>query len=172
MKTLIISGSQSPDSRSFILCKEVQKRLKTKKDATVRFVDARKLNITPFYHKQKADMDKIAKSVKWADNIIFGMGVHCYTVNSSLKAILDYSCGDATGKFFGIVCAAGGDRSYLSTTHLTQICMNEWRMMQLPRVVYATGKAFDGNKVTSKDVLDRLDTFASEFYTIGKKLLR
>ncbi len=172
MKTLIISSSQRPDSRSVILCKEVQKRLKLKKNTQIRFVDARKYNVTPFYHKKKGDMDKIAKSVKWADNIIFGMGVHCYSVNSALKAILDYSCDEATGKFFGIVCAGGGDRSYLSTTHLTLICMNEWRMIQLPRIVYATRKAFEKNKVTSKDVLDRLDTFSHEFYTIGKKLLR
>ena len=85
---------------------------------------------------------------------------------SIVKLILTF-----IGKFFGIICAAGGERSYLSTQHLTQICMNEWRMIQLPRIIYATGKDFEENKVNNKDLLERLDVFSEEFNTIGKKLI-
>ena len=76
----------------------------------------------------------------------------------------------ATGKFFGVLCAAGGERSYLSTMHLTQICMNEWRMIQLPRIVYATKKDFKENRIISSDLLERINLFANEFHNIGKKL--
>ena len=49
--------------------------------------------------------------------------------------------------------------------------MNEWRMIQLPRIVYATKKDFDENNlVKSKDVLDRIKVFSNEFSEIGKKL--
>jgi hypothetical protein len=49
--------------------------------------------------------------------------------------------------------------------------MNEWRMMQLPRIVYATGKDFKEDLITSTEVLERIDLFSEEFHTIGNKLL-
>ena len=44
MKTLIISSSLSKNSKSFLLCKEVQNELLSKK-ASVTFVDARNILI-------------------------------------------------------------------------------------------------------------------------------
>ena len=99
------------------------------------------------------------------------MGVHCYSINDSLKIILDTIFQKATGKFYGILCAAGGEKSYLSTMHLTQICMNEWRMIQLPRIVYAIEKDFTEEKISSTDLLKRIELFSEEFHLIGNKLL-
>jgi NAD(P)H-dependent FMN reductase len=169
MKTLIISSSLSPESRSFILCKEVYDRLK-KKRVDVELVDSRKVELLP-HHKGPTDgMKKLIAKMTKADNVIFGMGVHNYSVNDSLKIILDSfpkpACND---KFFGIVCAAGGNNSYLSTMHLTQMCMNEWRMIQLPRIVYATGRDYQGDKV-NENILERIDQFCDDFVRVGKKL--
>ena len=55
MKTLIISSSLSKNSKSFILCKEVQNELLSKK-ASVTFVDARNMFINAYHHK---DTEKI-----------------------------------------------------------------------------------------------------------------
>ena len=170
MKTLIISSSLSETSKSYILCKEISKRLSSKK-IEIEFVDARNLNINP-YHKQITDcMKNLSIKVEETDNIIIGMGVHCYSINDALKIILDNCFDKAISKFFGIACAAGGEKSYLSTQHLTQICMNEWRMIQLPRIVYATGKDFQEDRLANKDVMKRLDIFTEEFYNIGSKLI-
>ena len=98
-------------------------------------------------------MIELSNKVDHADNVIIGMGVHCYSISDGLKIILDNCFGKATGKLFGIICAAGGEKSYLSTQHLTQICMNEWRMIQLPRIIYAIGKDFEGDKVNNKDLM-------------------
>ena len=54
--------------------------------------------------------------------------------------------------------------------HLTQICINEWRMIQLPRIVYATGKDFTKDDITSKEVIKRIQVFSDEFNTVGNKL--
>ena len=116
-------------------------------------------------------MNNLANKIEKADNIIIGMGVHCYSINDSLKILLDTCFSSAYGKFYGILCAAGGERSYLSTMHLTQICMNEWRMIQLPRIIYATKKDFQGGSIISKEIAERMDVFSEEFYSIGGKLL-
>ena len=170
MKTLILSSSLSENSRSLILCNSISKKL-SKKGADCTIVDARKITINPTHRKETTDMSILSKQIEEADNIIIGMGVHCYSISDSLKILLDTCFAKATGKFYAILCAAGGERSYLSTMHLTQICMNEWRMIQLPRIIYATKKDFKEEKISSNELLERIEYFTEEFYSIGKKLI-
>ncbi len=170
MKTLILSSSLSQNSRSYLLCKSAKEKL-ISKGADCTLFDARNIPLNPVHNKMSDEAITLAKHIKEADNIIIGMAVYNYSINDSLKVLLDTSFGEATGKFFGILCAAGGERSYLATMHLTQICMNQWRMIQLPRVIYATGKDFSENSISSSDLKERLNLFADEFYTIGNKLI-
>ena len=170
MKTLILSSSLSNNSRSFILCNEVFKCLSSK-GSKCTMIDARNVSLRPTHNKPTIQMEALSKQIEETDNIIIGMGVHCYSINDSLKILLDNTFKKAIGKFYGILCAAGGEKSYLSTMHLTQICMNEWRMIQLPRIVYATEKDFTNEKISSKDLLKRKKIFTNDFYTIGNKLL-
>lgn len=172
MKTMIISSSFSTHSHSYELCRATEAELDKRKDVETRFVDLRHFELLPCHKGQTEDMDRLAEWTAEADNFIFGMGVHCYTVNDGLKMFLDTCFKEVTGKFFGIVCAAGGEKSYLSTMHLTQICMNEWRMIQLPRVVYASSVDFHEHRIANAEVLRRVAVFADEFADIGQRLVR
>ena len=49
--------------------------------------------------------------------------------------------------------------------------MNEWRMIQLPRIVYATGKDFEGDNISNNDLKERIKKFGDEFVDIGSKLI-
>jgi FMN reductase len=169
MKTLIISSSLSLESRSYELCKKVSEKL-VLNGVDVELIDARELKLEPYHRGPTSDMQELAEKIKFADNVIFGMGVHCYSVNDGLKMILDSLSGISEGMLFGILCAGGGRNSYLSTMHLTQICMNEWRMMQLPRIVYVTKDDFENDQISGEDVLKRIDKFVEEFVKIGEKL--
>jgi NAD(P)H-dependent FMN reductase len=170
MRTLILSSSLAPRSRSRILCREVEQRLRNE-GVEVDFADLGELELAPVHRPVTKDMQALKARIHQAQNLVIGMGVHCYSISESLKMALD-TCGEGLeGKFFGILCAAGGHKSYLSTQHLTQICMNEWRMIQLPRVVYATGKDFVDLAVPPGELSERLDQFAQEFRHIGAKLL-
>ena len=170
MKTIIISSSLSKNSKSFILCNEVNKKLK---DLGFRseVIDARSISLNPYHLTQSKELDNLSNKISKADNLIIAMGVHNFSINDSLKIILDTCFKNVEGKFFGILCAAGGEKSYLSTMHLTQICMNEWRMIQLPRIIYATKRDFKNNKLTSKDIKERISVFCNEFIEIGQKLM-
>ncbi len=172
MKTLILSSSLSPRSRSYLLCRATEERLLREAGCEIDFVDLREVELAPHHRPRPQDMDTLKERITAADNYILGMGVHCYSVNDSLKLVLDNCCEGMVGKFFGILCAGGGQRSYLSTMHLTQICMNEWRMIQLPRVVYALWKDFEGDTIPEGELSLRLDEFCRDFHSIGGKLLR
>ena len=170
MKTLIISSSLSPNSKSFVLCKKVNQKLKDRGIQT-ELIDARKIILNPYHISKTKDMEDLSNKISLADNYIIGMGVHNYSVNDSLKIILDNCFKNVDGKFFGIVCAGGGEKSYLSTMHLSQMCMNEWKMIQLPRTVYASRNDFENNEITSKQVLEWMSLFCDEFAKIGLKLI-
>lgn len=160
-KTLIISSSLNPESKSYQMCKMIcDKMLADKKD--VELLDVRDYELGHTF-RTTPDMQKISEKIAAPDNFIIGMAVYCYTVNDSLKSILDNCFSEVTGKKYGIVCAAGGEKSYLATQHLTQICANEWRMIQLPRVVYASGKDWKEGKLINNDVVERMDLFVEEF---------
>ena len=170
MKTLILSSSLSKNSRSFILCCEVSKQL-TNKGVRCNIIDARNIPMQPTHNKSTTEMKRLASQIEETDNIIIGMGIHCYSINDSLKILLDTCFSKATGKFYGILCAAGGEKSYLATMQLSQICMNEWRMIQLPRIVYATAEDFNDDNISSCNLLERIKLFSEEFQSIGNKLL-
>ena len=170
MKTVIISSSLSKNSRSFILCNEVNQKLKDLGFKS-EIIDARSISLNAYHLIQSKELDDLSNKISKADNLIIAMGVHNFSINDSLKIILDTCFKNVEGKFFGILCAAGGEKSYLSTMHLTQICMNEWRMIQLPRIIYATKRDFKNNKLTSKDIKERIDVFCNEFIEIGQKLM-
>ena len=170
MNTLIISSSLSKNSKSFVLCKAVQKKLLAH-NANVTLVDARNISINKYHHKDTDDKKWLSEQIKKNDNIIVGMGVHNFSINDNLKIILDNCFSEANGKFFGIICAAGGEKSYLSTIHLTQICMNQWKMIQLPQIIYATHKDFNDDKIISNQLIEIIKKFTDEFLSIGKKLL-
>ena len=171
MNTLILSSSLSPTSQSRLLCEAVAEALAALPEVHVDFVDLREVELRPCHLGKTPTMRALAERIALADNYIFGMGVHCYTLNDGLKIVLDTCMKHCEDKFFGILCAGGGEKSYLSTMHLTQICMNEWRMLQLPRVVYAHDGDFQEGQLASSGVRERLGLFVHEFSLIGKKLL-
>ena len=97
MNTLILSSSLSKDSRSFLLCKAVEKQL-TDKGVNCTFIDAREVSMQACHLGTTKEMDVLTELIKKTDNIIIGMGVHCYSVNDGLKILLDNCFNGATGK--------------------------------------------------------------------------
>jgi|SRR5210317_1699716 len=171
MKTAIISSSQNPESKSFILCKIVEKLL-SEKGVDVVFIDGKDYMLGT-YHKQTQDNQKIADKIKDCDNFIFGMAVYQYSFNANLKIILDTCMNECDNKLFGTLVAAGGQKSYLSYMDLVSCCMNEWRMIPLPRVVFCNSSDFEfsGSETNpNEDLNSRLTEFADDFYKIAKKL--
>ena len=170
MKTVIISSSLSKTSKSFILCNEVNQKLKDLGFKS-EIIDARSISLNAYHLIQSKELDDLSNKISKADNLIIAMGVHNFSINDSLKIILDTCFKNVEGKFFGIICAGGGEKSYLSTMHLSQICMNEWKMIQLPRIIYGARKDFENNQIKSQQLLDWIDLFCNEFKEIGNKLM-
>jgi len=169
MKVLCIQGSLNSDSNTNTLLRAAFDRLEGVKksfldlrEVKLEFCDGRDL---ADYHE---DLQVAAKEVEQSDAYVIGMPVYCYSVSGALKNFLDITCSGMENKPFAIVCAAGGERSYLATADLQKILLFEVRCRPFPRVVFATGKDFKDGKVTNAEVNKRLDQLAEEFVAWAK----
>ena len=74
------------------------------------------------------------------------------------------------GKVFGFICAAGGKSSYMSVMSFANSLMIDYRCFIIPRFVYALKNDFDGNKVTSPEIKDRINDLGKDLIRISEAL--
>ncbi len=65
-------------------------------------------------------------------------------------------------KVVGFLCAAGGMSSYMSVMAYANSLMLDFRTVIIPRFVYATGDAFDGDKLADEKIGTRVRQVADE----------
>ena len=73
-------------------------------------------------------------------------------------------------KIVGFLCAAGGTASYMSVMAYANSLMLDFRCVIIPRFVFATGEAFDGEKITDKKIAERIEQVANELVRFTKAL--
>src|SRR6266487_2638974 len=65
-------------------------------------------------------------------------------------------------KIVGFLCAAGGTASYMSVMAYANSLMLDFRCVIIPRFVFATSDAFDGDKIADKKVTARVEQVAND----------
>ena len=73
-------------------------------------------------------------------------------------------------KIVGFLCAAGGMNSYMSVMAFANSLMLDFRCVIIPRFVYATGNAFDDDKLKDEKVATRIEEVAAELIRFGQAL--
>ena len=73
-------------------------------------------------------------------------------------------------KIVGFVCAAGGAASYMSVMSYANSLMLDFRCVIIPRFVFATSEAFDGENITDKNITARIEQVADEMVRFTKGL--
>jgi FMN reductase len=73
-------------------------------------------------------------------------------------------------KVIGFLCAAGGASSYMSVMAYANSLMLDFRCVVVPRFVFATGDAFDGDKLTDRKIAERIEQVADELVRFTKAL--
>jgi FMN reductase len=70
----------------------------------------------------------------------------------------------------GFLCAAGGEASYMSVMAYANSLMLDFRCVIIPRFVFATGEAFDGENITDQKITERVEQVANELVRFTKAL--
>jgi FMN reductase len=161
---LILSTSLNPKSRSRVLAREIDRRLRAMRDAVTYYdLQEHKLPMCDAgacYGDPEAQ--HLASLVTAARGIIVATPVYNYDVSATAKNVVELTGRAWNDKVVGFVCAAGGGVSYMAVMGLANSLMLDFHSFILPRFVFATGKAFDEqNQLIDEDVSERLDNLVA-----------
>jgi len=170
---LVVSASLHPASRSRIMAREVHAQLENIGQAA-QFLDLRDYDL-PLCDGSSAyghpDVQRVGPLLREADGVLLATPIYNYDVSAALKNLVELTGKSAwQDKVVGFLCAAGGEGSYMSTMGLANSLMLDFRCFILPRFVYATGRAFDEDRIVDEDVRQRIAELAGNFAQITHSL--
>ena len=113
---------------------------------------------------------KLNQAVEAADGILIAAPVYNYDVAAAAKNMIELTGSSWEEKIVGFLCAAGGTSSYMAVMAYANSLMLDFRTVIIPRFVYATGDAFDGDKIADKKIVSRIEQVADELVRFTEAL--
>jgi len=142
-------------------------------DAHVEFIDLLHHKSLPFCDGEDVDdcvIEPLAEPIRKADAILIAVPIYNFDVNAASKNVVELTGSAWEGKIVGFLCAAGGQSSYMSVMGLANSLMLDFRCLIVPRFVYATGRDFTGEEITSVQVKERMAGLCREIVKLARAL--
>lgn len=173
MSILVISTSLNPGSRSRVMARQAVADLQTAGIAT-DWLDLQDKPL-PMCDGGAAYGDPSLPGIKQqiidATGVIMAVPIYTFDVNAAAKNLIEMTGRDCwTEKVVGFLCAAGGQGSYMSIMQLANSLMLDFRTFIVPRFVYATKDAFDGDVITDEAVKERIAQLSREVVRVSEAL--
>jgi len=171
-KYLVVSTSGNPDSNSRRMGRLALAALQKAKVAC-EWVDISEMGLpmcdADTCYAQPA-AQKLNKAIAAADGILVATPVYNYDVSAAAKNMVELTGSSWEDKVVGFLCAAGGMSSYMSVMAFANSLMLDFRCVIIPRFVYATGNAFDGEDLKDAKIGGRIEEVAGELMRFTKAL--
>jgi FMN reductase len=171
-KYLVVSTSGNPESNSRTMGRAAFALLQKAKVDCV-WLDLRDLDLplcdADTCYAQPATQ-KLNSAIETADAILVATPVYNYDVSAAAKNMVELTGSSWEDKIVGFLCAAGGMNSYMSVMAFANSLMLDFRCIIIPRFVYATGQAFDGEKLKDDKVSKRIEEAVGELLRFGQAL--
>ena len=172
LKHLVISTSGNPESNCRIMGQVAFAHLQ-KERVDCQWLDLRDLEL-PLCDADSCYVNpgtqKLSKAIHAADGIILAAPIYNYDVAAAAKNMIELTGKAWEDKIVGFLCAAGGMSSYMSVMAYANSLMLDFRTVIVPRFVYATGSAFEEDKLVDKEVAQRIKQVADEVVRFTKAL--
>jgi FMN reductase len=171
-KHLVVSTSGNPDSNSRRMGRIAFAALEKAK-VDCEWLDINQLDLplcdADACYTQPAAR-KLSATIEEADGIMVATPVYNYDVSAATKNMLELTGSAWEDKVVAFLCAAGGMSSYMSVMAFASSLMLDFRSVIIPRFVYATSDAFDGDKLTDSKVQKRIENVVAELIRFTKAL--
>jgi len=171
-KYLVISTSGNPDSNSRRIGRVALTHLRKRK-VDCDWIDISEMDL-PLCDADKCygmpGSKKLSTEIKGADGILVAAPIYNYDVAAAAKNMIELAGGAWENKIVGFLCAAGGTASYMSVMAYANSLMLDFRCVIIPRFVFATGDAFDGDKIRDRKIIERTEIVADELVRFTKAL--
>ena len=168
---LVISTSLNPASRSRLMARSAFQSARSAcalqsnepeagENAAVQFLDLQQFDL-PFCNAADCyahpEVSQVAEQIGRADAVLMASAVYNFDVSASAKNLVELTGKNCwSGKLVGFLLAAGGQGSYMSAMPFANSLMLDFRCLVLPKFVYATGDAFDDQRIVDEDITQRL----------------
>ena len=113
---------------------------------------------------------KLSATIEAADGILVAAPVYNYDVAAAAKNMIELTGSAWQDKIVGFLCAAGGTASYMSVMAYANSLMLDFRCVIIPRFVFATADAFDGDNIADKKVTVRVEQVANDLVRFTEAL--
>src|SRR5438034_4344895 len=171
-KHLVISTSGNPNRNSRRIGRVALAHLRKRK-LYCKWIDISDMDLTLCDADKCYGMPgskKLSAAIDAADGILVAAPVYNYDVAAAAKNMIELTGSAWEDKIVGFLCAAGGTASYMSVMAYANSLMLDFRCVIIPRFVFATSEAFDGDNITDKKVARRIETLADELVRFTKAL--
>ena len=105
-----------------------------------------------------------------ASAILVASPVYNYDLNAAAKNLVEMTGSAWKEKPVGFLCAAGGDRSYMSPIGFANSLMLDFRSLIIPRFVYCTKADFDVDGTLGAALHERVDGLGRAAVDLAKGL--
>jgi FMN reductase len=171
-KYLVVSTSGNSDSNSRRMARAAFAHLqKQKVDCT--WIDISEMDL-PLCDADKCygmpGSKKLSAAIEAADGILVAAPVYNYDVAASAKNMIELTGSAWEDKIVGFLCAAGGATSYMSVMAYANSLMLDFRCVIIPRFVYATGDSFEGDNLSDKKIIQRVEQVADDLVRFTQAL--
>jgi len=177
VKIIVISCSLHPQSRSYVLARQVVANLQELgvaaplydlRNHPLPFCDAVSAHKTP-------EAEVIIEAIRSAQTVLLALPIYNYDVNAAAKNLQELGLRAWNHKLVGFLCAAGGRNSYMSVMGMANNLMLDFRCLIIPRFVYATGADFGDDRqptmhIASEDILQRTEQLAMNAVNLTRAL--
>jgi FMN reductase len=171
-KHLVISTSGNPDSNSRRMGRVALAHLQKQK-VDCAWIDISEMDL-PLCDADKCygmpGSRKLSAAIEGADGILIAAPVYNYDVAAAAKNMIELTGSAWEGKIVGFLCAAGGAASYMSVMAYANSLMLDFRCVIIPRFVFATNEAFNGENITDKKIAERIEQVANELVRFTEAL--
>ena len=171
-KHLVISTSSNPDSKSRHLGRVAFAHLQRKR-VDCAWIDISQMDL-PLCDGGKCygmpGSKKLSAAIEGADGILVAAPVYNYDVAAAAKNMIELTGSAWQDKIVGFLCAAGGTASYMSVMAYANSLMLDFRCVIIPRFVFATADAFDGDNIADKKVTVRVEQLANDLVRFTEAL--
>jgi FMN reductase len=171
-KHLVISTSGNPDSNSRRMGRIAFAHLQKRK-VDCDWIDLSEMDL-PLCDADKCyglpGSKKLSAAIEAADGILIAAPVYNYDVAAAAKNMIEITGSAWENKIVGFLCAAGGTASYMSVMAYANSLMLDFRCIIIPRFVFATSEAFDGDNITDKKITERILQVSDELVRFTEAL--
>lgn len=160
-KIVIIQGSLNKDSKTSLVVAETEKALQAR-NQEFETLDLRTLNLQfcdgRSLEDYNQDMQKAYRLLESAEAYIFAVPVYCWSMSGVVKNFIDIIAGALKNKVAGILCNAGGNRSFMASADLINVLYYESAVMTVHPVVYTSYEDFKDGKLVAENPLAKIAT--------------